>query len=175
MYDEKPIAEVSGIKVLEADGYRGNPDERLFQWLEREVEKYPHVARRIDAVAFHAGSLTIWWKDGAPIPDFFRRDGIDAPDGDWWCLDNEYSETRYEKNSLDYSEYIKSPEWKKRSEEAKKRAGQRCQICNRPRGHRIVLDAHHRTYERFGNELPEDITVLCRECHEHYKDKLATY
>lgn len=74
---------------------------------------------------------------------------------------------------LDYYEYIKSQEWKEKAEESKARAGNRCQVCNRSRAE-VQLDAHHRTYERLGNERPEDITVLCRECHQLYEDqKLA--
>lgn len=68
-----------------------------------------------------------------------------------------------------YYEYIKSPKWREKAEEAKARAGNRCQVCNRSRAE-VQLDAHHRTYERLGHELPEDITVLCRECHELYED-----
>lgn len=71
---------------------------------------------------------------------------------------------------LDYYEYIKSQEWKEKAEEAKARAGNRCQVCNRSRAE-VQLDAHHRTYERLGNERPEDITVLCRECHQLYEDQ----
>lgn len=62
---------------------------------------------------------------------------------------------------VDYYIYIKSPEWKARADAAKERAGYRCQFCNGT----DRLEAHHRTYERLGNELPDDITVLCHECH----------
>lgn len=66
---------------------------------------------------------------------------------------------------VDYHEYIKSPEWRERATQAKERAGWRCQTCNVP-GDYSILDAHHRTYERLGHEDPDDITVLCRPCHE---------
>jgi hypothetical protein len=70
---------------------------------------------------------------------------------------------------VQYRKYIKSQEWRTKAEEAKVSAGNRCQVCNRSRAE-VQLDAHHRTYERLGNELPEDITVLCRECHQLYED-----
>lgn len=70
--------------------------------------------------------------------------------------------------TLDYHGYIQSPEWKEKAEAAKKRAGYRCQICNR----RGKLEAHHRTYERLGQELPEDITVLCDRCHGLYSGEM---
>lgn len=66
---------------------------------------------------------------------------------------------------VDYYEYIKSAEWKSKADAAKERAGGKCQICNKAGN----LNAHHRTYERLGKELPEDITVLCRDCHELYE------
>lgn len=74
----------------------------------------------------------------------------------------------YPAGMVNYKRYIQSQEWREKAEEAKERAGQRCQVCNRPRSE-VTLDAHHRTYDRLGNELPEDITVLCRLCHELYE------
>lgn len=62
---------------------------------------------------------------------------------------------------LNYDDYIQSKDWRERADAAKERAGHRCQVCYSP----DQLDAHHRTYERLGNELPSDITVLCRNCH----------
>ncbi len=73
---------------------------------------------------------------------------------------------------LDYSTYIRSDEWRETATAAKVRADWRCQVCNRPSTD-VTLDAHHRTYERLGHELPEDITVLCRDCHELYESNKA--
>ncbi len=67
-----------------------------------------------------------------------------------------------------YQDYIRSATWKTRAFAAKERADWKCQVCNRSR-REVVLDAHHRTYERLGRELPEDITVLCRDCHSLYE------
>ena len=69
---------------------------------------------------------------------------------------------------VDYYEYINSPEWRRRANAAKALAGYRCRVCNR-HADEVVLNAHHRTYERLGNEDPDDITVLCRNCHELYE------
>lgn len=69
---------------------------------------------------------------------------------------------------IEYRDYILSPEWKARATAAKEAAGWRCQVCNRP-STAVTLDAHHRTYERLGYERPDDITVLCRDCHELYE------
>lgn len=64
--------------------------------------------------------------------------------------------------SAEYEAYLRSPQWQDLRIEALRRAGHRCQVCNRSKR----LDVHHRTYERFGNELLDDLTVLCRDCHE---------
>jgi len=56
------------------------------------------------------------------------------------------------------------------SEETKRLAGYRCQVCNSEG----ELHAHHRTYERKGDELQSDLICLCNECHIlfHSKDKI---
>jgi hypothetical protein len=66
----------------------------------------------------------------------------------------------------DYRTYIKSPEWRRKADAAKKRAGYRCQVCNKGKNEGARLEAHHRTYDRLGHEKSEDITVLCHDCHE---------
>lgn len=68
---------------------------------------------------------------------------------------------------VEYYQYIQSEEWRQRANEAKRRAGYRCRVCYRHESE-VMLNAHHRTYERLGNEDPDDITVLCRGCHELY-------
>ena len=72
---------------------------------------------------------------------------------------------------VNYHEYIASSAWKAKADAAKARAGNKCQVCNRGKDTGAVLDAHHRTYQRLGYERPEDITVLCRECHGLYEQK----
>jgi hypothetical protein len=64
----------------------------------------------------------------------------------------------------DYAQYLASPEWRKRRDEAIQRAEGRCQLCNSAQR----LQVHHRTYERRGNERPMDLTVLCEGCHQHF-------
>lgn len=70
---------------------------------------------------------------------------------------------------FDYREYIKSDAWKRKADAAKEQAGYRCQVCNRGKEDGAQLDAHHRTYTRLGHERPEDITVLCHDCHGLYE------
>lgn len=67
-----------------------------------------------------------------------------------------------ELRSMSYPEYLQTPEWKRRAKAAKKAAGYRCQVCNKPG----PLHAHHRTYEQRGNERPGDLIALCQDCHK---------
>jgi 5-methylcytosine-specific restriction endonuclease McrA len=64
----------------------------------------------------------------------------------------------------DYKRYIKSSAWRTKSNAAKKRAGYRCQFCNRHQ-REVLLHSHHRTYERLGREYQNDLTVFCEDCH----------
>lgn len=63
-----------------------------------------------------------------------------------------------------YQEYIASAEWAVKVAGIKSRRGNRCQLCGIS-GHVAILDAHHNTYERLGDELDRDIVILCRDCH----------
>lgn len=62
---------------------------------------------------------------------------------------------------INYQEYIISEEWKEKSIEEKKK-NPRCSLCNR----KTILNVHHRTYVRLGQEIPGDLIVLCDECHD---------
>lgn len=72
---------------------------------------------------------------------------------------------------VSYGDYLQSAEWKAKANAAKERAGRRCQVCNASG----LLDTHHRTYDRIGNEQNDDLIVLCRGCHTlfHENGKLA--
>ncbi len=72
-----------------------------------------------------------------------------------------------ELRTMPYREYLVTPEWQERRKAALKRAGYKCQVCNRSR----QLHTHHRTYERRGVELARDLIVLCDECHALYHGK----
>lgn len=67
----------------------------------------------------------------------------------------------------EYQAYLRTPEWQARRQVALAAALNRCQVCNGAER----LDVHHRTYERIFNELPTDLTVLCRNCHSLYHGK----
>jgi 5-methylcytosine-specific restriction endonuclease McrA len=62
-----------------------------------------------------------------------------------------------------YEEHMASPYWKQVSKAVIARADGRCQTCNSTE----YLQAHHRTYEHFGQEADfmNDLTCLCSRCH----------
>lgn len=65
---------------------------------------------------------------------------------------------------VDYHAYIQSAAWRAKADACKERAGYRCMICYAS-GAGVMLDAHHRTYARLGEELDTDLICLCRDCH----------
>ena len=68
---------------------------------------------------------------------------------------------------MPYREYLQTPHWRRRGEE-KLRRGPQVPAMQSWLG---SLNVHHRTYEMLGEELDEDLTVLCCDCpntfHEH--------
>lgn len=62
---------------------------------------------------------------------------------------------------VQYDAYLDSEEWKARSMTTIRAAGGVCSYCvSRP-----AVQAHHVTYDRVGNELPEDLRAVCLACH----------
>jgi hypothetical protein len=73
-----------------------------------------------------------------------------------------------ELHNMAYPLYLQTREWKAKRNRKLIQAGNRCEIC----GSLHRLEVHHTTYERRGYELLEDLTVLCRSCHQLYYDTL---
>jgi len=65
----------------------------------------------------------------------------------------------------EYQTYINSRQWKNKRAMALERAGYKCQRCGFSKWSK-KLEVHHLTYDRFGNEIPEDLMVLCEDCHK---------
>ena len=70
----------------------------------------------------------------------------------------------------EYAEYLRSPAWKQRRYRAIERAGERCQGCGISKWS-VTLEVHHMTYDRFKNEHPDDLIVLCPDCHKQADKK----
>jgi hypothetical protein len=67
-----------------------------------------------------------------------------------------------ELKQMDYKPYLQTEEWERKRRDAVERARGVCEKCGSPDN----LQVHHKTYERRGEELPEDLIVLCSECHK---------
>jgi hypothetical protein len=73
-----------------------------------------------------------------------------------------------ELRSMPYREYLRTPEWRRARAAALLRAGN---CCSLDVTHIDGLEVHHRTYERLGEELANDLFVLCRNCHRLHHDE----
>lgn len=60
-----------------------------------------------------------------------------------------------------YSDYLRSPYWATRKAQVKRLRNCRCEICAST-NHLVV---HHLTYNRIGEELDNDLLLLCERCH----------
>lgn len=63
---------------------------------------------------------------------------------------------------MTYSEYIVSPEWRDRVTRYKSEKDWTCEEC----GATENITGHHKHYLNLGNELPENIEILCWPCHK---------
>lgn len=65
-----------------------------------------------------------------------------------------------ELRKMTYADYLSTRHWRETRIRALRRAGFRCERCDRK-----ALQVHHLTYERLGRESPLDLEVLCKPCH----------
>ena len=68
---------------------------------------------------------------------------------------------------MNYPAYLRSDAWRERRKAALKRGAYHCALCHST----DRLEVHHNTYEHLGNELPDELTVLCHDCHELYSKR----
>ena len=69
---------------------------------------------------------------------------------------------------MTYAEYIRSPEWKRKSKARIALDGYRCRVCDHD-GSKFQLEVHHRpsSYSKIPNEsIADDLTTLCSRHHE---------
>lgn len=67
--------------------------------------------------------------------------------------------------SDEYIKYLQSPEWKAFKAIIVQERKNKCEQCESD-GKNTCIDLHHITYVRLGHELPQDVKLLCRNCHE---------
>ena len=75
------------------------------------------------------------------------------------------------KHSAEYSRYLKSDEWAAKRAERLLLDDNKCALCDRPNGTRKdgvtpILQIHHISYQRLGNEPMEDLISVCARCHK---------
>jgi len=81
-----------------------------------------------------------------------------------------------ELRKLPFEEYRLTPEWRARRNRVLLRAGNKCELCYAS----MLIELHHRTYDRYGDELLNDlsgcvalaigvITTSCRKLHRAVK------
>lgn len=67
-----------------------------------------------------------------------------------------------------YHNYMLSPDWKAKREEAFLFYGRKCQACEKTK----TLHVHHADYEKLGYEPMSDLRILCGRCHRELHKKL---
>lgn len=70
---------------------------------------------------------------------------------------------------LPYSQYLRTEHWFRVRSLALERARHECALCPANRD----LQVHHRSYARKGFEQPEDVIVLCDECHRRHHARIS--
>ena len=65
---------------------------------------------------------------------------------------------------MPFEDYRLTPEWRSRRNRVILRAGSRCELCDASG----LIDVHHRTYDRYGDELLSQLLALCRSCHARH-------
>lgn len=132
------------------------------------AKEYNHEGL-LPPVADLAWRLRLAEKQVADALSALSQVGVAKETSEGWMLIYKPSQKDFEDSeiNIDYQSYLNSERWIKKSNDAKKRSGYRCQLCNKS-SKDIQLHAHHRTYERLGKELDTDIIVLCSECHRKF-------
>jgi 5-methylcytosine-specific restriction endonuclease McrA len=70
-----------------------------------------------------------------------------------------------------YKQYLGTDHWRTTRVACLRRFEFQCALCS----FGGKLDVHHRTYERLGRELPEDLIPLCRRCHDRHHEEFPAW
>lgn len=68
---------------------------------------------------------------------------------------------------MPYADYLRTAHWQQTRGSALRRSDYHCQLCRSQER----LEVHHNTYDNLGREYPEDLIVLCHDCHAKFHDK----
>ena len=81
---------------------------------------------------------------------------------------------------IKYNIYIQSKLWRDKKEYLLNKRGCKCEVCGTvPKisydmYRMTIINIHHKTYERFGNELESDLIILCDKCHKKIHNKFCS-
>lgn len=117
------------------------------------------------------GPLPLGYSDELSLYDFYYSypDLEEIEEAEHLVREEEAAEAEDEARNraqYDYARYRKTEHWKQTAAAARTRAKHKCQRC----GSMAQLEVHHLTYDRRGAELPEDLIVLCHQCHTRAHD-----
>jgi 5-methylcytosine-specific restriction endonuclease McrA len=87
----------------------------------------------------------------------------------WRAVDQQTERAIAALRRLPYWAYLRTSHWFRVKALALERAGHRCALCPST----THLEVHHKSYARPGFEAPEDVVVLCAECHARHHRVLA--
>lgn len=80
------------------------------------------------------------------------------------CAGDALADATTEKyRAMPYEQYLRTVHWRAFRAWILKERGRCCERCEERYGE---IDVHHVTYDNLGREKPEDVIVLCRECHD---------
>lgn len=85
----------------------------------------------------------------------------------WYCGPHQsYKSSKKRDDTVDYHEYINSPEWRAKRQDFIKSpdTSNECYGCQA--AHKTGFHLHHVTYERLGRERFEDLRMVCEPCHK---------
>ena len=79
----------------------------------------------------------------------------------------EYRSSKQEHWAKEYREYMMSPEWEQRRNYIYELRGGVCEQCSSPLWDgSTTWQLHHKTYDRVGDEDDDDLSLVCKPCHE---------
>jgi HNH endonuclease len=70
-----------------------------------------------------------------------------------------------------YQQRISSAAWKTLKRKVIEQRGNRCERCEKESA---SLELHHLHYQSLGSEQPEDVALLCAECHNEAHQRATT-
>ena len=178
-YEDDELADMLAIDVTEAMQIWEARPISLFSCLEPAcrtplpIRNRTHLRRLLRL----ENSFGLFFREGDPVE--FRKLAAMLCEGCAQGLQHSYDEQRRAEmcirqarvaqlRKVPFEEYRLTPEWRARRHRVLFRAGKQCELCEE----REFLQVHHKTYERYGQELLTDLIALCRECHARHHNVL---